>query len=55
MKYYQIRTSTTTVNVLGHSGIKKKVKRRTKKYTELLAGKILYLQPLFIMRLIFIF
>ncbi|XP_029040441.2 DNA-directed RNA polymerase, mitochondrial [Osmia bicornis bicornis] len=37
MKYYQIRTSSTTVNVLGHSLIKKKVKRRTKKYTELLA------------------
>lgn len=37
---HQLRTYNTTVNILDHSPIKKKVKRKTKKYAELLAGKI---------------
>ncbi|KAK9307504.1 hypothetical protein QLX08_002136 [Tetragonisca angustula] len=34
---HQLRTYNTTVNILDHSPIKKKVKRKTKKYAELLA------------------
>ncbi|XP_050594187.1 DNA-directed RNA polymerase, mitochondrial isoform X1 [Bombus affinis] len=38
IKYQQIRIyGTTTVNILGHTPIKKEMKKRTKKYTELLA------------------
>ncbi|KOX68053.1 DNA-directed RNA polymerase, mitochondrial [Melipona quadrifasciata] len=37
IKHHQLRTYNTTVNLLDHSPIKKKVKRKTKKYAELLA------------------
>ncbi|XP_043592870.1 DNA-directed RNA polymerase, mitochondrial isoform X1 [Bombus pyrosoma] len=38
IKYQQVRIyGTTTVNILGHSPIKKEMKKRTKKYAELLA------------------
>ncbi|XP_017756458.1 PREDICTED: DNA-directed RNA polymerase, mitochondrial [Eufriesea mexicana] len=37
IKHYQICTYATTVNILGHIPIKKKVKQKTKKYAELLA------------------
>ncbi|XP_017791564.1 PREDICTED: DNA-directed RNA polymerase, mitochondrial [Habropoda laboriosa] len=36
VKHDQFCTSSTTANILDHSPIKKKVKKRTKKYTELL-------------------
>ncbi|CAD1476612.1 unnamed protein product, partial [Heterotrigona itama] len=37
IKHHQLRTYNTTVNILDHLPIKKKVKRKTKKYAELLA------------------
>ncbi|XP_071857685.1 mitochondrial RNA polymerase isoform X2 [Bombus fervidus] len=37
IKYQQVRIYGTTVNILGHSPIKKEMKKRTKNYAELLA------------------
>ncbi|XP_076753141.1 mitochondrial RNA polymerase [Xylocopa sonorina] len=37
VKQHQVRNSTTTSNILSHLPIKKKVKKKTKKYAELLA------------------
>ncbi|KOC63963.1 DNA-directed RNA polymerase, mitochondrial [Habropoda laboriosa] len=41
VKHDQFCTSSTTANILDHSPIKKKVKKRTKKYTELLTDHTL--------------